>query len=89
MGSNVKRQKEDAYQYGGERKGQQVIANSFIPTLIAIFIVFIRWNSISIYGYSIETIESTRCILSLCNRSSLTTYCIILLYRVLCRYMGK
>ena len=58
MGSKVKKQKEDGYQYGGERKGKQVIANSFIPTLIALFLFCMRWIRGPIHGYSVETIES-------------------------------
>ena len=38
MWSNVKRQKEDGFVFGGERNYYQVLSNSFVPTLACIYV---------------------------------------------------
>ena len=39
MWSSVKKQKEDDFKYGGERCSLQVLSNSFIPTLICLYVI--------------------------------------------------
>ena len=46
--STIKKQKEDDYHYGGERKSQQVIANSLVPTIICLYITLARLHLIQI-----------------------------------------
>ena len=58
MWSNIKKQKEDEFHYGGERKGKQVLANSFIPSVVSIVIVLLKFNFLGIPNKSIEYIES-------------------------------
>ena len=40
--SNIKKQKEDKYCFGGEREARQVIANSLVPTLFCLYILLSR-----------------------------------------------
>ena len=42
MWSNVKQQREDDFVFGGERSGIQVLSNSFIPTLLCVYVVYAR-----------------------------------------------
>ena len=53
MWVNIKKQREDDFHYGGERKARQVIANSFIPTLFSLFLILSKWNIIQIKQFSI------------------------------------
>lgn len=34
----MKKQKEDDFKYGGERSSLQVLSNSFVPTLICLYV---------------------------------------------------
>lgn len=89
MWSNVKKQKEDNFHYGGERKGRQVIANSFIPTILCVLILLLRWNLIQIPNFSLEFIQSRCAFLFWLNRPIIPSNCSIILYWMLCRYLGK
>ena len=88
MWANIKKQREDDFHYGGERKARQVIANSFIPTLFSLFLILSKWNIIQIKQFSIEYLESIVLTHFLLYRSYYSTNYFILLYRMLCRYMG-
>lgn len=88
MWSNIKKQKEDKFQYGGERRAAQVLANSFIPSVVSIIIILLKNNIINVSTISIEFIESSHFLFIQC-RLSFIAYCIIVLYRVLCWYVGK
>lgn len=80
MWSNVKKQKEDNFHYGGERKGRQVISNSFIPTILCVLIILLRWNLIEIPNISIEFVESGYASLFLFNRSIVPSNCSFILH---------
>ena len=58
MWSSIKKQKEDDYHFGGERCGKQVLCNSFIPTILAVYILLVRLRVISIGEQSMQFVES-------------------------------
>lgn len=59
MWSSIKRQKEDDYHYGGERRSSQVLCNSFIPTLLTIYILLARFHVIGVSARDLEYQERT------------------------------
>lgn len=51
MWSSVKRQREDDFVFGGERTGVQVLSNSFVPTLLCVYVIYARSGlSSELYG---------------------------------------
>ncbi|KAK8796781.1 hypothetical protein WA588_000908 [Blastocystis sp. NMH] len=51
MWSSVKRQREDDFVFGGERNGMQVLSNSFVPTLLCVYVIYARSGlSSTLYG---------------------------------------
>ena len=58
MWSSIKKQKEDDYHFGGERKAKQVLCNSFVPTIIAVYILLVRLHLISLGEHSMQFLES-------------------------------
>ena len=87
--SNIKKQKEDDYHYGGERESRQVVANSLIPTVICLYITLARLHLIHIPASRLHFQEST----FLCCYSFLwfavASHSVVLLLWMQCRYLGK
>ena len=69
--SNIKKQKEDKYCYGGEREAKQVIANSLVPTLLCLYILLSRVGVIRISAERLRFLEGRP------NGSSLMCWCTV------------
>ena len=59
MWSSIKKQKEDDYHFGGERRAKQVLCNSFVPTVLSLYILLVRFHLISLGEHSMPFLEST------------------------------
>ena len=58
MWSSVKKQKEDGFVFGGERNFYQVLSNSFVPTIICIYVVFAKMGVVPSLSERISYQES-------------------------------
>ena len=59
MWSSIKKQKEDDYHFGGERRANQVLCNSFVPTILSLYVLLVRFHLISLGEHSMPFLEST------------------------------
>ena len=62
----MKKQKEDDFKYGGERSSLQVLSNSFIPTLICLYVSVAR-SGISSQLYDRVQMEEGKYCVQECN----------------------
>ena len=58
MWSSIKKQKEDDYHFGGERRAKQVLCNRFVPTILSLYILLVRFHLISLGEHSMPFLES-------------------------------
>lgn len=87
--STIKKQKEDDYHYGGERKSQQVIANSLVPTIICLYITLARLHLIQIPASQLHFQESTFFCFYSFLWFAVASHSVVLLLWMQCRHLGK
>ena len=89
MWSSVKKQKEEGFVFGGERNFYQVFSNSFIPTIICIYIAFAKMGIVPYLSERIGYQESRVLLCQFIHRYAIASYGFGVLLRMFSRYLGK
>ena len=85
----AKKQKEEGFVFGGERNFYQVFSNSFIPTIICIYIAFAKMGIVPYLSERIGYQESRVLLCQFIHRYAIASYGFGVLLRMFSRYLEE